>query len=216
MKKLLYITANAKPEPDSASKTVGAALVRALEERAPVQTETLDLYATRLPVPQPALLAGRNTLAGPEVVGTLPPADREDAACIQRLCDQFVAADWVVLAAPMWSLSFPAVVKQYLDCIILNGKTIAFTDEKPHGLLNDRDRSFVYVQASGGRLPLLLRPVLNKGLNYVSDMMRFMGVAHVYELLADGTGTTPEERRDALARAMQAIGPLVNAITGER
>ena len=98
----------------------------------------------------------------------------------------------------MWSLSFPAPVKEYIDCIIQTGKTIAFKNNKPYGLMNDKPRTFIYVQSSGASIPWLLKPALSKGLNYVQDIMKFIGISNFYELLVDGTGDTEEERQEAI------------------
>lgn len=125
------------------------------------------------------------------------------------LCDQFVSADIYVLAAPMWSLSFPAPVKEYIDCVIQAGKTIEFKDDKPHGLLSDHERTFIYVQASGAHIPWILRPALNKGLNYVHDVMRFIGISRFEELLVDGTGSTEDERQEAIERAKRKIDDII-------
>ena len=34
----------------------------------------------------------------------------------------------------------------------------------------------VYIQSSGANVPWVLRPILNKGLNYVEDVIKFMGI----------------------------------------
>ena len=213
MKKLLYITANTKPESLSSSKVVGRMLVNQLEKQGEgVQVEELDLYTAPLPKLKYQYFSGRSTLVGSDQILQLSVEEQADIAQINRLCDQFVAADWYVLAAPMWSLSFPAVVKEYLDCIIMAGKTIGFNKEKPYGLLNDRTRSFVYVQSSGASLPWMLRPVLNKGMNYVEDIMKFIGISDYYELFVDGTGTTEAERVQAVTEATENIDGLVERI----
>ena len=215
MKKVLYITANTKPEPLSSSRTVARQLVQGLQQLSPdLQVQELDLYTVELPVLQYQYFSGRSTLVGTDVMMQLPTDQQEDLAQINRLCDQFVDADIYVLAAPMWSLSYPAVVKQYLDCILMSGKTIAFEKEKPYGLLNDRTRTFVYVQSSGASLPWLLRPVLNKGMSYVEDMMRFIGIDQFYPLYVDGTGTTEAQRVDAVNRAVEKIPDLARDVLG--
>ncbi len=209
MKKILYITANTKPEEQSTSRTVGRRLVNELQKQNQgAVLEELDLYQTHLPVLKYHYFSGRSTLIGSDEVMKLSQEEQKDIQQVHQLCDQFVGADCIVLAAPMWSLSYPAVVKQYLDCILICGKTIAFKNEKPYGLLEDRNRSFAYVQSSGGALPWMLRPILNKGMSYVEDIMKFIGISGCYSLFADGTGTTEPERKEALAKAMEKIEPL--------
>ncbi len=109
----------------------------------------------------------------------------------------------------MWSLSFPAPVKEYLDCIIQSGKTIAFDNNKPYGLMDDKQRTFIYVQSSGSNIPWILKPALSKGLNYVHDIMKFIGISTFQDLLVDGTGATEEERQETIKTAIDKIPQLV-------
>lgn len=112
----------------------------------------------------------------------------------------------------MWSLSFPAPVKEYLDCIIQAGKTIAFENNKPHDLMNDKQRIFIYVHSSGANIPWILKPALSKGLNYVHDIMKFIGINTFEELLVDGTGATEEERQNAIKTATDKMPELVEKL----
>lgn len=210
MKKLLYISANPKPEEESASRTVARELVnRIIDKYREIDFEEVDLYAQHIPQMKGSYFAGRSAVVSGEARGRLPKDEQKEVEAIAALCDQFCSADAYVLAAPMWSLSFPAPVKEYIDCVIQADKTIAFDGDKPYGLLNAHARVFIYVQASGAHIPWLLRPALNKGLNYVHDVMRFLGVSRFEELLVDGTGTAQEEREEAVARGMQRIDELI-------
>lgn len=213
MKQLLYITVNTKEEKDSASKTVGRRLVNAIVERDPdTKVQELDLYKHHIPQLKSCYFESRSAIIHTEAREKLSPEEQREVATIEALCDQFREADVYVLAAPMWSLSFPAPLKEYLDCVIQAGKTIEFENNKPHGLLGNKHRVFLYVQSSGASIPWLIRPALNKGLNYVRDITRFLGVEVFDELLVDGTGATEEERRAAVERATGEIEPLVHRL----
>ncbi len=207
MKRLLYISANTKPEEMSSSRTVARMLVNRILAKSPdLDVEELDLYEAHIPQLKHAYLAGRNALVNDEAKSKLSSEEQREVDRINALCDQFRSADVYVLAAPMWSLSFPPPVKEYLDCVIQAEKTITFDNgNKPHGLLADKQRSFVYVQSSGGHIPWLVRPALNKGLNYVHDIVRFLGISMFEELLVDGTGTTEEEQQEAIHKAIGKI-----------
>ena len=175
MKKLLYITANSKPEEMSSSKTVGRRLVNSILLKIPdIQLEEVDLYKEHIPQLKHSYFESRNTIINTEARSKLPFEEQQEVNQIIKLCDQFRDADIYVLATPMWSLSFPAPVKEYIDCVVQSEKTIAFKDKKPYGLLDDKERTFIYVQSSGGNIPWIIRPALNKGLNYVHDIIRFI------------------------------------------
>ncbi len=211
MKKLLYISANPKPENLSSSKTVARKLVnRIRDEYQEIEFEEVDLYTDHIPQLKHSYFAGRSAIINESERKRLSEEDQKEVERIVALCDQFCSADVYVLAAPMWSLSYPAPVKEYIDCVVQAGKTIEFDDnDKPHGLLDNEERLFIYVQSSGAHIPWIIRPALNKGLNYVHDVMRFIGISRFEELLVDGTGTTEAERQEAIERAIKKIDDII-------
>ncbi|HHU74555.1 MAG TPA: FMN-dependent NADH-azoreductase [Clostridiales bacterium] len=218
MKKLLYITVNSKPEHLSSSKTVGRALVKKIMERYPeITLEELDLYKEHIPRLEYQYFESRNCLVNKEAFNQLPEKEQKEVHKIVELCDQFIEADIYVIASPMWSLSFPAPLKEYIDCIVQSNKTISFpdNDKKPEGLLKDKPRTVIYVQSSGGNIPWMMRPILNKGLDYVEDIVKFMGISNFERLLVDGTGTTEQERMDAIHGAMEKIDGIIEKIKVE-
>lgn len=213
MKKLLYIIADSKPETMSSCKTVGRGLVtRLLDRHDDLSLEELDLYKGHIPRPKYSYFSGRSSVVDSNALSQLTPDEQNDVRRMSELCDQFVSASVYVAAAPMWSLSFPAPLKDYIDCVIQANKTIVFKGGKPEGLLSDRPRTFIYVQSSGVEIPWIAKPMLNKGLNYVKEIMSFLGIKKFEELLADGTGTTEEEKSDAIEKAKSKIGDIVEQV----
>ena len=209
MKKLLYVSVNSKPEPLSASKTVGRAVVDCFKATHNVSVEELDLYEGHIPRLKYQYFESRNCLVNEECRQTLSKAEQKEVAHIVKLCDQFIAADIIVFAVPMWSLLFPAPLKEYLDCIIQVDKTITFADKRPKGLLDDKARSVIYVQSSGADITFLNDLIINKGSHYVKEMMTFMGISTFEELLVDQTGTTEGEKQKAIDAAVEKIEALV-------
>lgn len=83
---------------------------------------------------------------------------------------QFAAADEIVIAAPFWDLSFPAMLKIYLEQITVPGITFRYEKGIPEGLC--RAKSLTYVTTSGG-------PILDDfGYTYVKALARnFFGIS---------------------------------------
>ena len=215
MKKILYITVNSKPENLSSSKTVGRAFIDKLLIKYPDFTaEELDLYKTHIPRLEYQYYQSRNCIINEDATRKLPQKEQEEIKTIVNLCNQFVSADIYVIASPMWSLSFPAPLKEYIDCIVQANRTITFPEEgsKPQGLLNDKPRTVVYIQSSGADIPLMMRPLLNRGLNYIEDIMKSMGISNFDRLLVDGTGTTEIERLEAIEKAKGKIDGIIDKI----
>lgn len=213
MKKLLYISVNSKPENLSSSKTVARKFIdRFLERNKDFEVEEVDLYKEHIPRLEYQYFEKRNALIKEDAAKQLDDKERKEIEKIRKLCDQFVAANVYVIAAPMWSLSFPAPLKEYIDCIVQDEKTIKFVEQKPQGMLNDIDRSVVYIQSSGGHIPWMLKPIMNKGLNYIESIMKFIGIKKFEELLVDGTGTTEEERTKAIDTATRSIDDIIDSM----
>ena len=213
-KKLLYISVNSKPENLSSSKMVARKFInKFLERNGDFKVEEVDLYKEHIPRLEYQYFKDRNCVITEEDAKKLPEKDQKE---IRDLCDQFISAQMYVIAAPMWSLSFPAPLKEYIDCIVQEEKTISFEKgKKPKGLLDDKERAVVYIQSSGGNIPWILDPIMDKGENYVAQIMKAMGIKNVQELKVDATGTTEEERENAIREAEEKIDSILDRINLE-
>ena len=216
-KKLLYISVNSKPENLSSSKMVARKFInKFLERNGDFKVEEVDLYKEHIPRLEYQYFKDRNCVISEEEAKKLPEKDQKEIRKIRDLCDQFISAQMYVIAAPMWSLSFPAPLKEYIDCIVQEEKTISFEKgKKPKGLLDDKERAVVYIQSSGGNIHWILDPIMDKGENYVAQIMKAMGIKNVQELKVDATGTTEEERENAIRDAEEKIDSILDRINLE-
>ena len=97
-----------------------------------------------------------------------------------QLAKEFAAADTIVIAAPFWDLSFPALLKIYIENINIVGLTFAYdSDGKPHGLC--KAKKLYYVTTAGG-------PIVNDtyGYGYVKELaQKFYAIAEMYCIKAE-------------------------------
>ncbi|MBP6468050.1 MAG: NAD(P)H-dependent oxidoreductase, partial [Fusobacteriaceae bacterium] len=112
MKKILYIKANPKGSENSRTLKISDALSKKYQNEGHSVTE-LDLYKENL-----------NHL-DMEVIGKLFSGDANE---VTKYVNDFVTYDEYIIAAPMWNLSIPSILKTYLDHIIVTGKTFAYTE----------------------------------------------------------------------------------------
>ena len=204
LKKLLYITASPKPETESVSKQAGRAFVgRVLTENPDYTLEELDLYSASLPEPNPHCFTERVSLVEGPALDALSESDRAVVQRMDELCTQFVSADVYVIAAPMWNLSFPSQLKQYIDCILLNNRVIRITTSGVCGLLNDKPRKMVYIQTSGGVYPKILYGQLNAGVKYIHDLFHYLGIREFHKVLIQGTDMADIGKDRAMADASE-------------
>ena len=74
---------------------------------------------------------------------------KTDAPMLQY-AKQFAQADEIVIAAPFWDLSFPALLKIYLEQITVAGLTFEYRNGSPTGLC--KAKRLVYVTTAGGEI----------------------------------------------------------------
>lgn len=214
MKKLLYITVNSKPEHISTSKTAGRAFVNRFLSKNPDYTlEQLDLYNEDIPEINHKVFTGRAETTSGHQYNELSPQDKKDVDRINELCDQFLSADIYVIAAPMWSLSFPSRLKRYTDCIILNNKTIKISEEEIKGLLDDKERKMVYIQSSGGVFPKIFNGMFNHGIDYLQDLFKFLGIKTFEKVLVQGIDDSDVGREEAMKKAYKDMEEVIDKLS---
>ncbi len=103
---------------------------------------------------------------------------------------EFAAADIIVIAAPYWDFSFPAILKLYLEHVSVNGIAFRYENDQPVGLC--RAGMLYYVTTAGGRIGNR-----NLGYDYVKNLTcGLFGVRETQCIMADGLdleGVDPEE-----------------------
>ena len=132
---------------------------------------------------------------------SLAKADPTEAARSARALQDFLAADVIVLGAPMYNFGIPSQLKAWIDRVMVAGKTFRYTAAGPQGLTGNKQ---VIVAATyGGQHPL------DSGRNFVEPYLRqvfgFIGIADVEFIDAAGLNISPEQRSLALETAEQRI-----------
>lgn len=86
-----------------------------------------------------------------------------------KLANQFSKADEIIIAAPFWDLSFPALLKTYFENITVSGITFCYNNGKPEGLCSAK--KLTYVTTSGGKI------FIDYGYNYIKTLaLNFYGI----------------------------------------
>lgn len=131
-----------------------------------------------------------------------PSAER--ARNEQALAD-FLAADVVVIGAPMYNFSIPSQLKAWIDRIVVAGKTFRYTESGPQGLAGGKQvivaisRGGVYAPTAPGEF----------AESYLKFLFGFLGIDSVTFVRAEGLALSPEHRRAAIESARAAIGEAV-------
>lgn len=154
------------------------------------------------------------TLSGAELAARMTPADSrsaEQAAAAARteaFLQQFLAADVIVVGAPMYNFSIPSQLKNWIDCIAQAGRTFKYTETGPVGLAGNKT---VIVASSRGGVYSTSEALraLDHQESYLRTVLGFMGIDNARIVRAEGVNQGADRRSQALAAAEADIATLV-------
>ncbi|HEY3795441.1 MAG TPA: NAD(P)H-dependent oxidoreductase [Bradyrhizobium sp.] len=198
--KLLHIDSSVLG-PHSVSRQVSAAIVERLRQASPgLHITYRDLSSTPLAhLSAPHLAAAQG--AAPDA------AFHDDIAASQAVLEEFLAADIVVLGAPMYNFTIPSQLKAWIDRILVAGKTFRYSAQGAEGLAGNK-RVIVAVSRGGfygAGTPAAVGEHLETYLRWVFG---FIGIANPEFISADGIQVGPQHREKALADALAAATNL--------
>jgi FMN-dependent NADH-azoreductase len=198
--KLLHIDSSVLG-PHSVSRRLSAAIVDRLRQATPgLEVVYRDLTSTPL-----AHLTGPYLAAAPGVA--LEPALQRDLDAGRAVMDEFLAADIVVLGAPMYNFTIPSQLKAWIDRILVAGKTFKYGAAGAEGLAGNK-RVIIAISRGGfygADTPWAVGEHLETYLRWVFG---FMGIKSPEFISADGVQVGPEHREKALTGALQAVTNL--------
>jgi FMN-dependent NADH-azoreductase len=198
--KLLHIDSSVLG-PHSVSRQLSSAIVDRLRRQDPdLALVYRDLSSTPL-----AHLSGSHLAAAQ---GAAQSAEvQQDLAAGQAALEEFLAADIVVLGAPMYNFTIPSQLKAWIDRILVAGKTFKYDAQGPQGLVGNK-RMIVAISRGGfygAGTPAAVGEHLETYLRWVFG---FIGIKNPEFISADGVQAGPEHRETALANALAAVTKL--------
>ena len=142
-----------------------------------------------------------------------PAADRSAAqrlalAFSDQLVDELLAAGVVVLGAPMWNLSIPASLKAWIDLIVREGRTFAFTEQGVAPLVPPGKRVYVF-SARGGAYPAGT-PFhdFDQQEPYLRRILGVIGLTQIEFVYAEHQSDGPEAAARGLAQAQSTLAKI--------
>ncbi|GLZ87183.1 FMN-dependent NADH-azoreductase 3 [Metapseudomonas resinovorans] len=148
-------------------------------------------------------------LDGDLLGGWMKPADQQSASektALQRsnlLTEELLAADVLVMAAPMYNFAIPSTLKSWLDHVLRAGVTFKYTETGPKGLLTDK-RAFV-LTARGG---IYSGSAMDHQEPYLRQAMSFIGIHDVTFIHAEGLNMGNEFQEKGLASAKAQLAQV--------
>lgn len=183
--KLLHIDSSALGA-NSVTRELSAAVVARWQDALPaLQVEYRDLDAE--PIPH---LTGR----------TLAKADPAEADEGERVIQQFLDADVIVIGSPMYNFGISSTLKAWIDRVAVAGRTFRYTEAGPEGLAKGKR-----VIVATGRGGFHTGAPSDFQEPYLRQVLGFLGIDEVEFVRAEGVAYSPQHRSDALAQAHASI-----------
>jgi len=145
--------------------------------------------------------------AGPNA-GGLSDVQRRENEISERLVSQFLAADVVVVGAPMYNFSVPTQLKAWIDRVAQAGRTFTYTEKGPQGLAGGK--TVIIASSRGGVYssnPAMAG--LDHQESYLKTVFGFFGITDTQFVRAEGVAMGEAVKAQALGAADVSIKALV-------
>jgi FMN-dependent NADH-azoreductase len=200
--KLLHIDSSVSGA-DSISRTLSGEIVaRQIALHPGIQVTHRDLAAdAALHLSSAHLAAWQGGTVEDPVLG---PDLAKGGAYLQEL----MAADVVVIGAPMYNFSIPSQLKAWIDRVVVAGKTFRYGANGPEGLLSKNTK--VFLASSRGNIYAAGSPAASfeHHESYLLGVLSFIGLTDVSIVRAEGIAFGKEAKEAAMLRARENIAAI--------
>jgi FMN-dependent NADH-azoreductase len=140
----------------------------------------------------------------------LTEVQKRENGVSEKLVSQFLAADVVVVGAPMYNFSIPSQLKAWIDRVAQAGRTFKYTEQGPQGLATGK--TVLVASTRGGAYhgnPDLA--FLDHQESYLKAVFGFFGITDVRFVRAEGLAMGDAVK----AKAIEAATVEIQAHAGE-
>jgi FMN-dependent NADH-azoreductase len=138
------------------------------------------------------------------------PTGEDDPNALEgaKVMDEFLAADVVVVGAPMYNFGISSTLKAWIDRIAVAGKTFRYTASGPEGLAGGKrvivasSRGGIYAEGSPAAAMDFQEP-------YLRAVFNFFGITEVEFVRAEGVAMGDDHKANAIGGAIEGIGGLL-------
>lgn len=184
--KLLHLDSSALGQ-FSVSRELSALIVQQWKRRQPdIQVTYRDLVANPIPHWLPVVDASRE----PNDLG-------------QAVFDEFMAADVIVIGAPMYNFGISTQLKAWIDRIAIPGKVFRYGPNGPEGLAGGK--KVIIASSRGGIYSEGPAVAVDFQEPYLRTVLGFFGITDVEVVRAEGVAIGPEQKAQAMQAARDSI-----------
>ncbi|MFJ4130754.1 FMN-dependent NADH-azoreductase [Pseudomonas cyclaminis] len=190
--KLLHIDSSILGD-NSASRQLSAGVVKAWQAAEPsVEVTYRDLASDAINHFSGATLGALGTAAD-----LRDAAQKHEAELSASSLAEFLAADAIVVGAPMYNFTIPTQLKAWIDRIAVAGQTFRYTEAGPEGLCGNK--KVIIVSTAGGLHAGQASGAAHEG--YLKLLFGFLGITNIEIVRAEGLAYGDEVRSKSLSDA---------------
>ncbi|BBH20528.1 FMN-dependent NADH-azoreductase 1 [Paenibacillus baekrokdamisoli] len=203
MAKVLFIKANDRPADQATSVKLYDAFIKAYTSSNPTDEITeLDLFNVELPYYDNSFITALYKQGqGLE----LTEEETAKAKLVNSYLDQFLAADKIVFAFPLWNFTTPAQLVTYISYLSQAGKTFKYTAAGPVGLVTDK--KVVLLHARGSVYSEGPMSNIEAALRFVKGTIGLWGLK-AEEVIIEGHNQFPDRAQDILNTGLEEAKQL--------
>jgi FMN-dependent NADH-azoreductase len=208
--KILYIEASPRKQRSASIEVAQSALAAWRDSDAGTTVDTLDLWSTTLPeFNGPALDAKYAGLSAVPLT-----AEQSDAwSQIRVLAARFVAADVLVLAAPLWNFSIPYKLKHLIDLVTQKDVLFTFDERGINGLLKGRKALVICARGLDYSASALTpAAIYDFQKPYIEMWLRFIGIETIATVVIEKTLAGAEIDRAARRAACREVLTIMKSL----
>ena len=114
--------------------------------------------------------------------------------------EEFLAADTIVIGAPMYNFTLPTQLKAWIDRILVAGKTFRYTESGPEGLAGGK-RVIIALARGGVYSGTSPAAALEHLETYLKGVFNFIGIEPEF-VIAEGLNLGADHREQSLKSAL--------------
>lgn len=201
MTKVLFVNASDRPVEAAVSVKMYEAFVNSYKEANPSdEVVELNLYTEDLPYyGNTAIMGNYKRAQGME----LTEAEAKGADLTDKYLDQFLGADKIVLAFPLWNATVPAPLISYLSYLAQAGRMFKYTAEGPVGFAGDKKVMLLSARGTDYTGNDMLS--YEMAVNLVKTMISLWGITNPETVVIEGHNQYPDRSAEIVADGLEAV-----------
>lgn len=163
------------------------------------QIEVLDVFTASIPLLDKDLLEAMTLKKKGESISQQQEISLER---FSKFTDQFLRADKVIIANPLWNLNVPSQLVAWINTINVSGVTFKYGVDGAVGLV--KGKKILHIQSNGG-----IYTGSDPAAQYIRSVFGFLGCEEVHQVFIEGQSAHPDQAELIFNQAITKLKSLL-------